>query len=345
MDTADTFHGLVLSGVEDIPDAKSLGKGLFGRVYPVKYCGMTCAAKQIRSLLIQGVKDIDFRRILKSLTAECRQYSSLRHPNIVQFLGVYYRLEPNAGQGSMELPVMVMEMMADSLTSLMERHGKKCIPLHIKVSILNDVSLGLLYLHHHNIAHCDLFSNNVLLSEHHVAKISDLGVAKILQNSAISNKTSFSKAVAGNRDFMPPESSKTHPTYGPPTDVFSFAGIILHTLNQEWPGASDRIQVDPKNVKNKTVLSEIERRQQHFDKLSESSKAWKPLILSCLANDAKLRPAMMHITERIQQFSDTCKKLSQSLIRLHLENDELNSQLVRTLLFSNYIIFTYYFSL
>ena len=77
------------------------------------------------------------------------------------------------------------------------------IPIHIKYSIIHDVSLGLCYLHNHDppIVHRDLSPNNVLLTAHHVAKISDLGVAKVIK--ADSRKT-MTKA-PGTVDFMPPE--------------------------------------------------------------------------------------------------------------------------------------------
>jgi len=109
---------------------------------------------------------------------ECRQRSTLRYPSVVQFLGVYY---PSASvQGRMQLPVIVMEMMAESLTSLVNKHEK--IPVHIKFSIVHDVSLGLCYLHSHDppIVHRDLSPNNILLIAHYLVKISDLGVAKVI---------------------------------------------------------------------------------------------------------------------------------------------------------------------
>jgi len=81
----------------------------------------------------------------------------------------------------MQLPVMVMEMMANSLTLFVDKYGK--IPIHIKYSITFDVTLGLCYVHNHDpsIVHRDLSPNNVLLTPHHVVKISDLGVVKIIK--------------------------------------------------------------------------------------------------------------------------------------------------------------------
>jgi len=52
------------------------------------------------------------------------------------------------------------------------------------------------------IVHQDLSPNNILLTAHHLAKISDLGVAKVMK--ADSRKT-MTKA-PGTVDFMPPES-------------------------------------------------------------------------------------------------------------------------------------------
>ena len=153
-------------------------------------------------------------------------------------------------------------MMVDSLTSIVDKHEK--IPVHIKYSIVHDVSLGLCYLHYHDppIVHRDLSPNNILLTAHHVAKISDLGVAKVIQ---VDSRKTMTKA-PGTIDFMPPESLANSPVYGPSMDVFSFAGIILHTFNQQWPRPTEAIQFDPKTRKM-MALSEVERHQQYLDKM------------------------------------------------------------------------------
>ena len=210
MASGDDFQGLVLKGVTKI-DHKELGRGAYGKVYAVNYHGTICAAKEVHSILVEEVGEVEMRRTVESFMRECHQCSKLRHPNIIQFLGVYY---PSAGagsvQGRMRLPVMVMEMMADSLTSLVDKHEK--IPAHIKFSIVHDVSLGLCYLHNHDppIVHRDLSPNNILLTAHHVAKVSDLGVAKVIN---IGSKKTLTKA-PGTVDFMPPESLSRNPVYG-----------------------------------------------------------------------------------------------------------------------------------
>ena len=317
----DKFEGLEssleLKGVTEL-NRDELGRGAYGRVYAVKYCQTICAAKEIHSILVEGVGQVEMQRTIESFMTECRQCSTLRHPNVIQFLGVYYPTG-EGGANRMRLPVMVMEMMADSLTSFVDKHEK--IPVHIKYSIVHDVSLGLCYLHNHDppIVHRDLSPNNVLLTAHHMAKISDLGVAKVIK--ADSRKT-MTKA-PGTVDFMPPEALDDTPEYGPPMDVFSFAGIILHTFNQQWPSPSKNVKFDPKTRK-KIALLEVERRQQYLDKMIGEAEVLRPLAEECLDDDPAVRPTIATVCEMIQVNKDAYMKVSpQECITVYKENQQL----------------------
>ena len=311
MASSEGIQGFVLKGVTSL-NRKELGRGAYGKVYAVKYCQTVCAAKQIHSILIEDVGETERRLTIESFLRECRQCSMLRHPNVIQFLGVYYPTG-EGGANRMRLPVMVMEMMADSLTSFVDKHEK--IPVHIKYLIVHDVSLGLCYLHNHDppIVHRDLSPNNVLLTAHHVAKISDLGVAKVIK--ADGRKT-MTKA-PGTVDFMPPEALDDTPEYGPPMDVFSFAGIILHIFNQQWPSPSKQVQFDPK-TRRRVALSEVERRQQYLDKMIGEAEVLKPLVEECLDDDPAMRPTIATVCERIQVSKDAyLKECPQDVITLH----------------------------
>ena len=107
--------------------------------------------------------------------------STLRHPNIVQFLGVTFF------PGS-RLPALVMERLLTSLHDLLDPDtpppGDAVPPLAffsmaLKCSVLQDVARGLAYLHEQSppIIHRDLLARNVLLNSGMVGKIADLGVA------------------------------------------------------------------------------------------------------------------------------------------------------------------------
>ena len=69
---------------------EELGRGAYGIVVTVKHKGIVRAAKKIHSNLIENVSDEDKQGIKDDFIRECLCCSSIRHPNIVQFVGVYY---------------------------------------------------------------------------------------------------------------------------------------------------------------------------------------------------------------------------------------------------------------
>ena len=158
-------------------------RGAYGIVFTVKYNGIVCAAKKIHPILTDTVSPEQKQGIKDDFIKECLCCSSIRHPNIVNFLGVYYEPGPSS------LPIMVMELMDTSLAKFVENNKSK-ISFGTKVSIVHDVSLGLSFLHNRKppILHRDLSPNNVMLinpllvlPNHSVAKIGDLGVAKVVR--------------------------------------------------------------------------------------------------------------------------------------------------------------------
>ena len=120
----------------------------------VNYMGLKCAGKKIHEVLLeQG----ETNYIVRHFEEECRILSSLRHPNIVQFLGVHF-------YGNKRVPMLVMEFLPMNLTSCIQKHG--ILPEEIGYSILYDVALGLYFLYNQSspIVHRDLSANNVLLT-------------------------------------------------------------------------------------------------------------------------------------------------------------------------------------
>ena len=54
MEYNDNFEGLQLKEVTEL-NHDELGRGAYGRVYAVKYCQTICAAKEIHSILVEGL--------------------------------------------------------------------------------------------------------------------------------------------------------------------------------------------------------------------------------------------------------------------------------------------------
>jgi len=182
LDVKEQLKEVTLQGVKLI--GQNLGQGAYGKVFTVKHLGLVCAAKEIHPLLLSGVPPEDKKAIKDAFIKECIRCNAIRHPNIVQFLGVYY------SSAQSELPNMVMELLDTSLNSFVEKN-RGSISLKTKFSILHDVSLGLCHLHGRAspVIHRDLSSNNILLTSHLVAKISDLGMAKMIRADSKQTKS------------------------------------------------------------------------------------------------------------------------------------------------------------
>ena len=296
-DLSDQLKDLTLEDV--IPQNKELGRGAYGKVFTVDYLGLPCAAKEIHSLLIDGVSPEEKKAIKDGFVRECYHSSLIRHPNIVQFMGVYYT---KPSDSRTDLPIMVMELLDTSLTSFIENNQSK-IATKTKLSILHDVSLGLSYLHGRRpaVIHRDLSSNNVLLTSHLVAKISDLGTAKMIRADSKQTRGRLTTA-PGTLHFMPPEAlDEEDPIYGTPVDIFSFGGIALHLYSEKWPTPSGHKKRDP-TTKKIVSLSEIERRQQYLDTMTMEDVALKEMVMKCLDDDPDQRPPIQEVSKMIKSF-------------------------------------------
>lgn len=292
------LKSLSFSGVKRC-DNSQLGSGAYGKVFAVKFKGKKYAAKEIHSVLLEWASPEEKLLLKENFLKECYQCSKLCHPNIVQFIGIYYSDRCSI------LPVMVMELMDISLTNYIKIPD---INMNSMISILHDVSQGLCFLHCHPspIIHRDLTPNNVLLSRSLsndlVAKISDLGVAKVVKHSTKTPLTKLTKA-PGTADFMPPEALTDEPKYSTALDIFSYGGVILHVVSQAWPTPAWPVAtaLDP-GIKVAKVFTEVERRQKYLDMMTaEEAGVLKILAVSCLDNDPRNRPATTNVVDILKE--------------------------------------------
>ena len=280
------------SMIDNIRIGNQIGRGANGRILEAKWEGTVVAVKEIHSIFMNEVGDLEFQSFKRSFLRECEQSSRLRHPNIVRFFGIYH--PPGA-----RVPSLVMERLHCSLTSLLENNP--VVPIGTKVSIIKDVALGLRYLHTRNppIIHRDLSSNNVLLSKGMEGKIGDLGTARLVDPRKQSRMTK----APGTVDFMPPEALEDVENigYDKELDVFSFGCAMLHTLSHQWPTPSQAVIINPETGIVTGGRTEVERRSQYFERIVGSrSDVLIPLIESCLSNLPKNRPSIVRVWDQLK---------------------------------------------
>ena len=278
---------------------QELGKGAYATVYTVKYRENICAAKEIHEILQSGAQSVSERQTLKnSFFREYEQCANLSHPNIVHVIGIYYKSQQS-------LPLIIMEMMDESLTGYIERLPKDAVKR--KGPILLDVAEGLQYLHSQKprpIVHRDLSPNKILLvksdQEITIAKIGDLGVARAIgPNSKHMQNIAKLTKVPGTKDFMPPEAFKDVPEYDSSLDVFSYGGVILFMSSHTWPTPAAPTKFDP-DSNSLVALTEVECRQVYLDKMEGDMKELKQLVGDCLNYNHNKRPTMLQVCEELK---------------------------------------------
>ena len=287
-----------------------LGVGSDATVYEVMWRGTVCAAKRLHDILLQDQSPGGAEKLISNFEAECLTWSKLRHPGVVQFLGVH--LERNS-----RLPVLVIEKMDTSLRKYCEGYGKKEFPLHLKAFVLRQVSQALAYLHGQNppLVHHDLSPNNVLLNVvSFVTKLTDFGMSRAISPSTLSRKSS----VKGTPAFMSPEALHDPPQYDETLDVFSFGNIILSTLTHEWlsPGPPTQYKGD-----QLIALNELQRRERYVEMFTPQEKQlFLPTVRQCLENRPDKRPSsavLVRELRRIEEFLPSGSHVAAPIEQLH----------------------------
>ena len=286
--SSSIVRGLVITKLA-FTDVK-LGRGADAAVFEVEWNGTACAAKRLHDILLEDETPGGADKLIRNFEAECLTWSKLRHPGVVQFLGVYF-------EQSSRLPVLIMERMDTSLRTYLENHSKEEFPFRLKVFVLRQVTQALAYLHNQDpaLVHHDLSSNNVLLNvDSFVAKVSDFGMSRAINPSVLTRKSS----IKGTLAFMAPEALHDPPQYTVSLDVFSFGNIILTSLTHEWPSPGPPTIMQGGQI---VGLSELQRRERYIAMFTaEEKQLFLPVVCRCLENQPDKRPSSVMLVRKLR---------------------------------------------
>ena len=256
---------------------------------------LPCAAKVLHPTILDP-RDPGASKIMERFQQECAFLESIRHPNIVQYLGM--TVDPES-----KLPVLLMELLDESLTKLLE-HSKVPLPYYVQVDVCHDIALAIAYLHSNDIIHRDLSSNNVLIIAERRAKVTDFGMSKLAGTT--SSMTPLTMC-PGTQAYMPPEALRDPPTYTKKLDCFSEGVIMIQICSQLWPEPGPRTKLVP-DTRSPTGSTEMpvleqERRQNHID-LIEPTHGLLPIAIKCLEYQEKKRPSGEELCQRLADLKE-----------------------------------------
>ena len=192
---------------------QTLGSGGFAKVYLGEHIYLkTQAAIKV---LFTG-SDLTHEEVQRFLK-EARTIAQLRHPHIINILDF------DVDNGT---PYLVMEYAPYG--SMYARYPGMCVlePQDV-LSYVKQVASALQFAHDHQVVHCDIKPENMLLNARDEVLLSDFGIAVVLHSSL---KT---QAAVGTMLFMAPEQFIGKPV--PASDQYGLAVVVYSWLCGQLP--------------------------------------------------------------------------------------------------------------
>lgn len=203
-----------------------IGIGAFGRVFSGlnNVTGELVAVKQVsfaKDETLQG----RVAEHIKALEAEVAVLKTLKHENIVQYLGTE-RTEDS-------IHIFLEYVPGGSIASLLAKFGpfqESVIRVYTR-----QILRGLEYLHQKGIMHRDIKGANILVDKKGTVKLADFGASKKIEDLATVG--SGCKSIRGTPYWMAPEVIK-QTGHGRPADIWSVGCTVIEMATGKPPWSS-----------------------------------------------------------------------------------------------------------
>ncbi|KAI8551243.1 hypothetical protein RHMOL_Rhmol06G0169800 [Rhododendron molle] len=279
-----------------------LGEGGFGSVFQGTLSdGTEVAVKRLGSL----------SQIKKSFLAEVQTIGSIHHVNLVRLIGF-------CAENSDRL--LVYEYMSNGSLDrwIFKRHQELTLGWESGRKIIADIAKGLAYLHEEcrqKIYHLDVKPQNVLLDENFKAKVSDFGLAKLIDK----DQSRVIATLRGTPGYMAPEWLSSIITEK--VDVYSFGVVVLEILcgrkNMDRSQPEEEMHLlglFERKGEEGQLLDMVDKynadMQLHGPEVAEMMK----LAVWCLQSDYQRRPSMTVVAQVLEGFVSVQDNLEYNFI-------------------------------
>ncbi|CAK5064832.1 unnamed protein product [Meloidogyne enterolobii] len=201
-------------------EGRCLGRGAYGHVF---VCLDVDTGEQlvVKKIYLRGHQQRS--RVMATLENELNMLGTLKHPNIVQYVGIVERTD---------CVNIFMELMAGgSLKDQISEYG--ALSEQMSILFTSQILAGLAYLHSKDIVHRDIKPANILRHTSARVKIGDFGSAKFLQ--AICSEQGID--IQGTPHYTAPEIIRCDRRYEPKSDVWSVGITLVEMLTTQTPWA------------------------------------------------------------------------------------------------------------
>ena len=201
------------------------GSGGMSTVYRARdlMLGRTVAIKMLHEGL---TSDAEF---LRRFQKEAHAAANLSHPNIVTVHDI--------GQDGRRYYIVMEYVEGWTLKELIRNYRQENDqPLHLDraLDIAIQICAGVGYAHRANLVHCDVKSQNVLVTRDGRVKVTDFGIARAISETSL-HEDDF---MWGTPQYFSPEQAAGEPAT-PASDVYSIGVIMFEMLTSLLPFEAD----------------------------------------------------------------------------------------------------------
>lgn len=274
-ESGDKLHGFGEFLVDNFKvTGEVYGSGLYGRVIGVMVNGKKYIAKEYNKV--------------NAYKVNCGFHSSLKHRNIIRFIGTHY--EPTL--------VVILEQMEMNFNKVMSFPN---LSYAIKIGILHDISEGMAYLHGLDppVVHTDISPRHVLFTKSLCAKISAFNFARVMDGSTNFLEKPYMSPI--QQLFCAPESTTS---VTPKCDVYSFGMMCVYILT------------------GSVKFQETAYKHSFYEDLQVFGEDLKDLVRGCVNRNEKLRTASFKVAQEMTKLViENPKKLKDIIAAVNPDTD------------------------
>ena len=234
--------------------------------------------------------------LLEELLHEIELLSSLRHPDLVLFIGACLDRDSPVMCITEYMPGGDLERHFMAMRRKHQTHAWQPALRQI-LDWSSAVARALTFLHTREepIVHRDLKPLNLLLTKHGEVKIADLGISKMM--AAVAGDVYSMTGGVGSWLYMAPEVVR-HRHYNEKVDIYAFALIMYFMSSGRHP--FHEISKDPE-----VVLKEFAQGKEPRPNAAECHPPLRPLMAQSWHVDQEQRPSAQRIAAQLTEVTDS----------------------------------------